>query len=64
MVVVVEEWDKVLVEMLCFFIIEGKFRLGSNFRNEDVWRKFEVSFVNEVEIVFIIVFSSGWKIFF
>uniref|UniRef100_A0A7I4BQ27 Uncharacterized protein n=1 Tax=Physcomitrium patens TaxID=3218 RepID=A0A7I4BQ27_PHYPA len=60
---VVEERDKVLVEMSRLFIIEGKFRPGSNFRNEDARRKLEASFANEAEIVFTTVSSSGRKIF-
>lgn len=60
---IVEERDKVLVEMSRLFIIEVKFRPGSNFRVEDARRKLEASFANEAEIVFTTVSSSGRKIF-
>jgi hypothetical protein len=60
---VVEERDKVLVEMSRLFIIEVKFRAGSNFRIEEARRKLETSFANEAEIVFTTVSSSGRKIF-
>ncbi|CAK9218121.1 unnamed protein product [Sphagnum troendelagicum] len=60
---VVEERDKVLVEMSRLFIIEVKFRAGSNFRIEEARRKLEASFANEAEIVFTTVSSSGRKIF-
>lgn len=60
---VVEERDKVLVEMSRLFIIDGRFRPGSNFRPEDARRKLEASFANEAEIVFTTVSSSGRKIF-
>ncbi|XP_044474856.1 probable helicase MAGATAMA 3 isoform X2 [Mangifera indica] len=60
---VVEDRDKVLVEMSRFHILESSFRLGSNFDLEDARSSLEASFANEAEIVFTTVSSSGRKLF-
>ncbi|KAG6543891.1 hypothetical protein Mapa_014731 [Marchantia paleacea] len=59
----VEERDKILVEMSRLFIVEGRFRLGSGFSHDDARQKLEASFANEAEIVFTTVSSSGRRIF-
>ncbi|GFY85806.1 P-loop containing nucleoside triphosphate hydrolases superfamily protein [Actinidia rufa] len=60
---VVENRDKVLVEISRLFILEGKFRAGVNFNLEDARANLEASFANEAEIVFTTVSSSGRKLF-
>lgn len=60
---VVEERDKVLVEMSRLIIIEGKFRPGSSFNLEEARANLETSFANEAEIVFTTLSSSGRKLF-
>ncbi|KAG9451589.1 hypothetical protein H6P81_011554 [Aristolochia fimbriata] len=60
---VVEGRDKVLVEMSRLFILEGRFRPGSNFNLEEARSNLEASFANEAEIVFTTVSSSGRKLF-
>ncbi|KAL2895844.1 putative ATP-dependent helicase C29A10.10c [Bienertia sinuspersici] len=60
---VVEERDKVLVEMSRLLILEGKFRPGSNFNLEEARASLETSFANEAEIVFTTLSSSGRKLF-
>ncbi|XP_057502593.1 helicase sen1-like isoform X2 [Actinidia eriantha] len=60
---VVENRDKVLVEMSRLLIIEGKFRAGANFNLDDARANLEASFANEAEIVFTTVSSSGRKLF-
>ncbi|KAL3830454.1 hypothetical protein ACJIZ3_019256 [Penstemon smallii] len=60
---VVENRDKILVEMSRLFILEGRFRAGSNFNLEDARSNLEASFANEAEIVFTTVSSSGRKLF-
>ncbi|KAL5703926.1 hypothetical protein ACHQM5_022418 [Ranunculus cassubicifolius] len=59
----VEQRDKVLVEMSRLYIVEGKFRPGSNFNLEDARSNLEASFANEAEILFTTVSSSGRKLF-
>ncbi|KAL2610776.1 hypothetical protein R1flu_022468 [Riccia fluitans] len=59
----VEERDKILVEMSRLLIVEGRFRLGSGFSYDDARQKLEASFANEAEIVFTTVSSSGRRIF-
>ncbi|KAM7518597.1 hypothetical protein LguiB_017559 [Lonicera macranthoides] len=61
---VVENRDKVLVEISRLFILEGKFRSGnSNFNLEEARASLEASFANEAEIVFTTVSSSGRRLF-
>eukprot|EP01018_Ginkgo_biloba_P000122 Gb_34450 [translate_table: standard] len=60
---VVEERDKVLVEMSRLVILEGRFRPGSGFNLEEARSSLEASFANEAEIVFTTVSSSGRKLF-
>ncbi|XP_048498755.1 uncharacterized protein LOC104891497 isoform X2 [Beta vulgaris subsp. vulgaris] len=60
---VVEERDKVLVEMSRLLILEGKFRPGSNFNLEEARASLETSFANEAEVVFTTLSSSGRKLF-
>eukprot|EP00250_Pteridium_aquilinum_P020444 c24814_g2_i2 orf=471-4703(+) len=60
---VVEERDKVLVEMSRLFIVEGHFRGGFGYSLEDARAKLEASFANEAEIVFTTVSSSGRRLF-
>ncbi|XP_076935524.1 putative helicase MAGATAMA 3 [Bidens hawaiensis] len=59
---VVENRDKVLVEMSRLLILEGKFKPG-NFNLEEARASLEASFANEAEIVFTTVSSSGRKLF-
>ncbi|OMO85814.1 putative helicase MAGATAMA 3 [Corchorus capsularis] len=60
---VVENRDKVLVEMSRLLILEARFRAGSNFNLEEARANLEASFANEAEIVFTTVSSSGRKLF-
>ncbi|KAL9245043.1 hypothetical protein vseg_018742 [Gypsophila vaccaria] len=60
---VVEERDKVLVEMSRLLILEGKFRPGGSFNLEEARASLETSFANEAEIVFTTLSSSGRKLF-
>ena len=60
---VVEDRDKVLVEMSRLLILEGKFRPGSNFNLDEARTSLETSFANEAEIVFTTLSSSGRKLF-
>lgn len=60
---VVEQRDKILVEMSRLLIVEGKFRSGGNFNIEEARANLEASFANEAEIVFTTVSSSGRKLF-
>ncbi|KAA8544548.1 hypothetical protein F0562_022593 [Nyssa sinensis] len=60
---VVENRDKVLVEMSRLLILEGRFRPGSSFNLEEARANLEASFANEAEIVFTTVSSSGRKLF-
>ncbi|KAG9157370.1 hypothetical protein Leryth_005003 [Lithospermum erythrorhizon] len=60
---VVENRDKVLVEMSRLIILEGKFRSGVNFNLEEARASLEASFANEAEIVFTTISSSGRKLF-
>ncbi|KAI3685395.1 hypothetical protein L6452_34637 [Arctium lappa] len=60
---VVENRDKVLVEMSRLFILEGRFRGGGNFNLEEARASLEASFANEAEVVFTTVSSSGRKLF-
>ncbi|XP_074264164.1 putative helicase MAGATAMA 3 [Silene latifolia] len=60
---VVEERDKVLVELSRLLILEGKFRPGSSFNLEEARASLETSFANEAEIVFTTLSSSGRKLF-
>ncbi|KAI4389790.1 hypothetical protein MLD38_001974 [Melastoma candidum] len=60
---VVENRDKVLVEMSRILIVEVKFRAGSNFNVEEARASLEASYANEAEIVFTTVSSSGRKLF-
>ncbi|CAH9101521.1 unnamed protein product [Cuscuta europaea] len=60
---VVENRDKVLVEMSRLLILEGRFRAGNNFNLEEARSSLEASFANEAEIVFTTVSSSGRKLF-
>ncbi|KAL7618576.1 uncharacterized ATP-dependent helicase C29A10.10c [Lactuca sativa] len=60
---VVENRDKVLVEMSRLFILEGRFRNGANFNLEEARASLEASFANEAEVVFTTVSSSGRKLF-
>lgn len=60
---VVENRDKVLVEMSRLLILEAKFRPGSSFNLEEARSNLEASFANEAEIVFTTVSSSGRKLF-
>ncbi|XP_021745874.1 probable helicase DDB_G0274399 [Chenopodium quinoa] len=60
---VVEERDKVLVEMSRLLILEGKFRPGSGFNLEEARASLETSFANEAEVVFTTLSSSGRKLF-
>ncbi|KAI7727640.1 hypothetical protein M8C21_003431 [Ambrosia artemisiifolia] len=59
---VVENRDKVLVEMSRLLIVQGKFK-NSNFNLEEARASLEASFANEAEIVFTTVSSSGRKLF-
>ncbi|KAK9080810.1 hypothetical protein SSX86_000568 [Deinandra increscens subsp. villosa] len=59
---VVENRDKVLVEMSRLLILEGKFKDGY-FNLEEARDSLEASFANEAEIVFTTVSSSGRKLF-
>ncbi|KAH7283286.1 hypothetical protein KP509_35G070300 [Ceratopteris richardii] len=60
---IVEERDKVLVEMSRLFIVEGRFRGGFGSSPEEARAKLEASFANEAEIVFTTVSSSGRRLF-
>ncbi|KAK9026431.1 hypothetical protein V6N11_039270 [Hibiscus sabdariffa] len=60
---IVENRDKVLVEMSRLLILEPRFRAGSNFNLEEARANLEASFANEAEIVFTTVSSSGRKLF-
>ncbi|KAH6759013.1 P-loop containing nucleoside triphosphate hydrolases superfamily protein [Perilla frutescens var. frutescens] len=60
---VVENRDKLLVEMSRLLILEGRFRVGSSFNLEEARANLEASFANEAEIVFTTVSSSGRKLF-
>ncbi|KAL3639340.1 hypothetical protein CASFOL_017247 [Castilleja foliolosa] len=60
---VVENRDKILVEMSRLLILEGRFRAGSNFNLEEARSNLEASFANEAEVVFTTVSSSGRKLF-
>ncbi|KAL6493163.1 hypothetical protein OROGR_032922 [Orobanche gracilis] len=60
---VVENRDKILVEMSRLLILEGRFRAGSNYNSEEARANLEASFANEAEIVFTTVSSSGRKLF-
>ncbi|KAG8377370.1 hypothetical protein BUALT_Bualt08G0026000 [Buddleja alternifolia] len=60
---VVENRDKILVEMSRLCILEGRFRGGVNFNMEEARANLEASFANEAEIVFTTVSSSGRKLF-
>ncbi|KAD4386198.1 hypothetical protein E3N88_26367 [Mikania micrantha] len=61
---VVENRDKVLVEMSRLIILEEKFKSSnSNFILEEARASLEASFANEAEIVFTTVSSSGRKLF-
>ncbi|XP_057536005.1 uncharacterized ATP-dependent helicase C29A10.10c-like [Amaranthus tricolor] len=60
---VIEDRDKVLVEMARLLVLEGKFRPGSSFNLEDARANLETSFANEAEIVFTTLSSSGRKLF-
>lgn len=60
---VVENRDKVLVEMSRLLILEGKFRAGGSFNLEEARASLEASFANEAEVVFTTVSSSGRKLF-
>lgn len=60
---VVENRDKVLVEMSRLVILEGKFRANGNFNLEEARANLEASFANEAEIVFTTVSSSGRRLF-
>ncbi|KAL3640759.1 hypothetical protein CASFOL_015727 [Castilleja foliolosa] len=60
---VVENRDKILVEMSRLLILEGRFRPGSNFNLEEARANLEASFANEAEVVFTTVSSSGRKLF-
>ncbi|CAA0823851.1 P-loop containing nucleoside triphosphate hydrolases superfamily protein [Striga hermonthica] len=60
---VVENKDKILVEMSRLLILEGRFRAGANFNLEDARANLEVSFANEAKIVFTTESSSGRKLF-
>ncbi|CAK9174268.1 unnamed protein product [Ilex paraguariensis] len=60
---VVENRDKILVEMSRLLILESRFRAGSNFNLEEARASLEASFANEAEIVFTTVSSSGRKLF-
>lgn len=60
---VVEERDKVLVELSRLFILESRFRPGGKFVMEEARANLEASFANEAEIVFTTVSSSGRKLF-
>ncbi|KAK1406766.1 hypothetical protein QVD17_38374 [Tagetes erecta] len=61
---VVENRDKVLVEMSRLLILEGKFKNSNyNFNLEEARASLEASFANEAEIVFTTVSSSGRKLF-
>ncbi|KAJ0777255.1 putative P-loop containing nucleoside triphosphate hydrolase, DNA2/NAM7 helicase, helicase [Helianthus annuus] len=60
---VVENRDKVLVELSRLFILEGRFRSGGNFNLEEARASLEASFANEAEVVFTTVSSSGRKLF-
>ncbi|KAI3820292.1 hypothetical protein L1987_07837 [Smallanthus sonchifolius] len=59
---VVENRDKVLVEMSRLLILKEKFK-NSNFNLEVARASLEASFANEAEIVFTTVSSSGRKLF-
>ncbi|XP_023743214.1 uncharacterized ATP-dependent helicase C29A10.10c isoform X2 [Lactuca sativa] len=59
---VVENRDKVLVEMSRLLILEPRFHSG-NFNLEEARASLEASFANEAEIVFTTVSSSGRKLF-
>ncbi|XP_057794534.1 helicase sen1-like isoform X2 [Salvia miltiorrhiza] len=60
---IVENRDKVLVEMSRLLILEGRFRASGNFNLEEARADLEASFANEAEIVFTTVSSSGRKLF-
>uniref|UniRef100_A0A7N0ZSZ6 Uncharacterized protein n=1 Tax=Kalanchoe fedtschenkoi TaxID=63787 RepID=A0A7N0ZSZ6_KALFE len=60
---VIEERDKVLVEMSRFHMLEGKFITGNRYNFEEARASLEASFANEAEIVFTTVSSSGRKLF-
>ncbi|XP_076932417.1 putative helicase MAGATAMA 3 [Bidens hawaiensis] len=60
---VVENRDKVLVELSRLFILEPRFRAGGNFNLEEARASLEASFTNEAEVVFTTVSSSGRRLF-
>ncbi|XP_076958992.1 putative helicase MAGATAMA 3 [Bidens hawaiensis] len=60
---VVENRDKVLVELSRLFILEPRFRAGGNFNLEEARASLEASFANEAEVVFTTVSSSGRRLF-
>ncbi|KAH1085266.1 hypothetical protein GYH30_017316 [Glycine max] len=60
---VVENRDKVLVEMSRLALLESRFRPGSGFNLEEARASLEASFANEAEVVFTTVSSSGRKLF-
>ncbi|KAF6149169.1 hypothetical protein GIB67_026025 [Kingdonia uniflora] len=60
---VVEERDKVLVDMSRILIVEGTYRPGSKVNYEEARANLEASFANEAEVVFTTVSSSGRKLF-
>eukprot|EP00252_Welwitschia_mirabilis_P011439 TRINITY_DN2569_c0_g2_i2.p1 TRINITY_DN2569_c0_g2~~TRINITY_DN2569_c0_g2_i2.p1 ORF type:complete len:1376 (-),score=279.38 TRINITY_DN2569_c0_g2_i2:1333-5460(-) len=60
---VVEEHDKVIVEISRLSILENRYRGGGKFNIDEARSSLEVSFANEAEIVFTTVSSSGRKLF-
>ncbi|XP_024515989.1 helicase sen1-like isoform X2 [Selaginella moellendorffii] len=58
-----EERDKVLVDMSRFVIVDNLHKPGGGYGLEDAKSKLEASFANEAEIVFTTVSSSGRKLF-
>lgn len=60
---VVENRDKVLVEMSRLLILEPRFHNGGSFNLEEARASLEASFANEAEVVFTTVSSSGRKLF-
>ncbi|KAH9314800.1 hypothetical protein KI387_023427 [Taxus chinensis] len=60
---VVEERDKVLVELSCLFILESRFRPGGEFNMEEARSNLEASFASEAEIAFTTVSSTDPKLF-
>ncbi|KAH9312551.1 hypothetical protein KI387_027586, partial [Taxus chinensis] len=55
---VVEERDKVLVELSCLFILEIHFHPGGEFNMEEARSNLEASFASEAEIAFTTVSST------